>query len=130
MFARSAMFWYNERTSHLPGDLTMRIREPLEKNRDEILRVAERHGATNVRIFGSVARGQDDSESDLDVLVDLEKGRSPMDHAALVIDLEDLLGCRVDVATERGLKERIRERKSAGIRCRCESERYPMGRPE
>lgn len=88
----------------------MNIRELLEKNRDEILQIAKKHGATNVRIFGSVARGQDTSESDLDVLVDFEKGRSLMDHSALVIELQDLLGCKVDVATERGLKERIRER--------------------
>ncbi|MHB0999542.1 MAG: nucleotidyltransferase family protein [Armatimonadota bacterium] len=87
----------------------MNIRELLENNRDEILRIAKKHGATNVRIFGSVARGQETLESDLDVLVDFEKGRSLMDHSALVIELQDLLGCRVDVATERGLKERIRD---------------------
>jgi len=78
--------------------------------REEILRIASRHGALNVRIFGSVARGEAGPESDVDFLVTLEKGRSLLDHAALLLDLEQALGCKVDVVTERGLKERIRER--------------------
>lgn len=86
----------------------MNIRELVIENRDEILRISMKHGASNIRIFGSVARNQETNKSDLDILVDLEKGRSLMDHAALIIELQDLLGCKVDVATERGLKERIR----------------------
>ncbi|OGP57495.1 MAG: nucleotidyltransferase [Deltaproteobacteria bacterium RBG_13_61_14] len=78
--------------------------------REEILRIASRHGASNLRIFGSVVRGDADPESDVDFLVNLEPGRSLLDHAALLLDLEKLLGCKVDVVTERGLKERIRDR--------------------
>lgn len=87
----------------------MGIDELLREKRDEILRIAARHGASNVRVFGSVARGEARSESDVDLLVELERGRSLLDHAALVIDLEGLLGRRVDVATERGLRPRVRE---------------------
>ncbi len=88
----------------------MGIRKLLKERRDEILRVADRYGARNVRIFGSVARGEDQPDSDVDVLVDLEEGRSLLDHAGLLLDLQKLLGCKVDVATERGLKPRVRER--------------------
>lgn len=88
----------------------MSIRERLDHKRADVLRTAARHGARNVRMFGSVARGEAGPGSDLDLLVELEEGRSLLDHAALVIDLEILLGCRVDVATERGLRPRIRDR--------------------
>lgn len=81
----------------------------LKDKRDEILQIAAKHGASNVRIFGSVARGEATRDSDIDLLVELERGRSLLDHAALVIELEDLLGTRVDVATERGLKAGVRE---------------------
>jgi predicted nucleotidyltransferase len=76
----------------------------------EILEAARRHGARNVRIFGSVARGDDDEKSDFDFLVEMEPGRSLLDHAALLLDLEELLGCKVDVLSEKGIKARIRER--------------------
>ena len=69
----------------------------LLSRRDEILRVAAGHGARNVRVFGSVARGEAGSESDVDFLVDLEPGRSLMDLSRLTLDLEDLLGRKVDV---------------------------------
>lgn len=88
----------------------MDITKLLADKRDDILRIAKKHGASNVRIFGSVARGENDSDSDVDILVDLEQGRSLLDHAALYLELEELLQCKVDVATEKGLKERIRER--------------------
>jgi len=84
--------------------------ELLQTKREDILRTANRHGAFNVRIFGSVARGEADSESDIDLLVDMEPGRSLFDLSGLLIDLEDMLGCHVDVVTERGLRDRIRER--------------------
>ena len=71
---------------------------------------AGRHGATNLRIFGSVARGEAGPESDLDLLVDLEPGRSLLDHIALIQDLEEALGCRVDVVTVTALKERYKKR--------------------
>ncbi len=79
-------------------------------HREEIERIAARHGARNVRVFGSVARGDADGESDIDLLVELEPGRSLLDHAALWLELEALLGCKVDVATERGLRDKIRPR--------------------
>ena len=82
----------------------------LARLRAEILSTAARHGATNVRVFGSVARGDADAASDVDFLVDFEPGRSLLDLAGLLIDLEDLLGHPVDVVTEPGLKARIRQR--------------------
>ncbi len=82
----------------------------LESKRDEVLRVAARHGASNVRIFGSLARGDGTPESDVDVLVDLQKGRSLFDLGALLEDLKRLLGRDVDVVTEKGLRSRIRDR--------------------
>jgi uncharacterized protein len=88
----------------------MTLQDMRATRRDEILRVARRHGATRVRVFGSVARGQADSDSDVDFLVDMEPGRSLFDIAALLLELRDLLGCEVDVVTERGLRPRIRDR--------------------
>jgi len=87
----------------------MRI-EQIAKERDEITRIAERHGATNIRVFGSVSRGDADNNSDIDFLVDLERGRSLLDLGGLLMDLQKLLGRRVDVVTEKGLRPRIRER--------------------
>jgi hypothetical protein len=88
----------------------MAIDELLAARKDEILRICARHGARNVRIFGSVARGTADEQSDLDVLVDLDPGRSLFDLGGLLMDLQELLGCRVDVVTEKGLRQRIRQR--------------------
>ena len=90
--------------------MDMSIRERLNANRAEVLRAAARHGARNVRLIGSVARGDAGPDSDLDLLVELDKGRSLLDHAALMIELEALLGCKVDVATEQGLRPRVRDR--------------------
>ncbi|HLC21443.1 MAG TPA: nucleotidyltransferase family protein [Candidatus Methylomirabilis sp.] len=88
----------------------MGIDEVLKVKREEILRIAAQHGARNVRIFGSVARGEAKLDSDVDVLVDLAPGRSLLDLGGLLMDLRDLLGCNVDVVTEKGLRERIRDR--------------------
>ena len=82
----------------------------LQQKRDEILEVAHRHGAINIRVFGSVARGDDDETSDIDFLVDLEPGRSLFDLGGLLTDLSSLLDRPVDVVTSRGLRDRIRER--------------------
>ena len=88
----------------------MGIKEVLKKKRKEILRVASRHGASNVRIFGSVARGESDEKSDLDLLVTMEAGRSLLDHAALWLELQELLGRQVDVVSDKGLRPRMRDR--------------------
>lgn len=88
----------------------MGVDELLKEKREQILKIAAKHGARNVRVFGSVARGEADEKSDIDFLVELEPGRSLLDHAALLVELEELLGHRVDVVTERGLRPRVRER--------------------
>lgn len=80
------------------------------RQRDEILRVAAARGARNVRIFGSVARGEADDASDIDFLVDMEPGRSLLDLGGLLMDLRALLHREVDVVTEDSLRERIRPR--------------------
>ncbi len=89
--------------------MATRLRGLLDKRRTEILETARRHGARNVRVFGSVARGDDDERSDLDLLVEMEPGRSLLDHAALLLELEELLGCKVDILSEKGIKARMRE---------------------
>lgn len=88
----------------------MTVRELLTIQRDEILRLAAKHGAFNVRIFGSVARGEARPDSDVDFLVEMESHRSLLDQVGLIQDLEDLLGRKVDVATETGLREHFRAR--------------------
>jgi predicted nucleotidyltransferase len=90
--------------------MLMPLNELLQEKREDILRIAAKRGAYNVRVFGSVARGEADSKSDIDILVDMEPGRSLFDLGGLLMDLQDLLGHNVDVVTERGLRERIRER--------------------
>lgn len=87
----------------------MEIYEILRSKRADILRLAEKHGAHHVRLFGSVARGDARSESDIDLLVDLEPGRSLLDLGGLLMDLRALLDHDVDVITEAGLKPRIKE---------------------
>ncbi len=82
--------------------------ELLRGRRSEILEIAGRHGASNVRIYGSVARGVAGPESDIDMLVDMEDGSSLLDLAALHLELEDLLGFPVEIATD--VKPRLRER--------------------
>jgi uncharacterized protein len=81
----------------------------LSTKREDILRTAKEYGASNVRVFGSVARGEADAESDIDLLVDMEPGRTLFDLGGLLMDLQDLLGRDVDVVTEKSLNERIRE---------------------
>lgn len=88
----------------------MTTEQLVKSKREEILRVAAQHGAYNVRVFGSVARGEAGEASDIDLLVDLEPGRSGLDQAGLILDLEDLLGRRVDVVTEAGLYWLLRRR--------------------
>ena len=85
-------------------------RSELIAKRDEILRIAARRGVRRIRVFGSTARGDAEPGSDVDFLVEFEPGRSLLDHGGLVMDLQELLGCRVDVVSEGGLRERFRER--------------------
>jgi len=80
----------------------------LKSCRRRILRVAAKHGARNVRVFGSVARGRSRGGSDIDLLVEMDQTRSLLDRVALIQELEDLLGCKVDVVTERALHWYIR----------------------
>jgi uncharacterized protein len=88
----------------------MTLDELLKTHREEILAIAARHGARRVRIFGSTVRNEAGPQSDIDILVDLEPGRSLLDLGGLVMDLQELLGCRVDVVTEQGLHWYIRDR--------------------
>lgn len=88
----------------------MGIREIIGDKRDAILAIAARHGASNVRVFGSVAEGRADDASDVDFLVDLEPGRSLLDLGGLLMDLQDLLGRKVDLVTEPALHWYIREK--------------------
>lgn len=82
----------------------------LRERRDEIIEVARARGASHVRVFGSVARGDATEASDVDFLVDLEPGRNLMDLGGLLMDLQDLLQRNVDVVTERGLRPRVAQR--------------------
>jgi hypothetical protein len=86
----------------------MELENLLKTRRELILATARKYGAYDVRIFGSVARGDARPDSDLDFLVKLEAGRSLLDLARLLRDLQALLGCNVDVVTEAGLRPRIR----------------------
>jgi predicted nucleotidyltransferase len=88
----------------------MKIEDLLQQKREEIFRISARHGARNIRLFGSVVRGESGPDSDIDFLVDLEKGRSLLDLGGLLMDLQQLIGRRVDVVTEKGLHWYIRDR--------------------
>ncbi len=88
----------------------MELDNILRSRREDILKIAAKHGACNVRIFGSVARGEAGENSDIDLLVELEPGRSLLDLAKLVVELEDLLNRKVDVVTEQGLYWLLRRR--------------------
>ena len=88
----------------------MSMEQLLRQYRADILRLAAKHGAHNVRVFGSVVRGEDTPASDVDFLVTMEPERSLFDMGGLLADLEDLLGRRVDVVTEDGLHSYIRDR--------------------
>jgi uncharacterized protein len=81
----------------------------LRNKRNDIIKVAANHGARNLRVFGSVARGETTSASDLDLLINLDPGRTLLDLIAVKQDLEDLLGCAVDVVTEDAVSPHIRD---------------------
>ena len=86
----------------------MSKRELLRQYRSHILALAAEHGANNVRVTGSVARGEETASSDVDFLVEMQPGRSLLSRASLLVALEDLLGCKVDVVNERGARPRVR----------------------
>ena len=88
----------------------MEIGELLEEKRGEILRICAKHGARNIRVFGSTVRGEANLDSDLDLLVEFEPQRSLLDQAALVFELEKLLGRKVDVVSEQGIYWLLRRR--------------------
>jgi uncharacterized protein len=85
------------------------VAELVAEKRSDILRIARSHGATNIRVFGSIARGTAGPESDLDLLINLEPDRDLFDLIAIQQDLEDLLGRKVDVLTEGGISRYIRD---------------------
>ena len=87
----------------------MSIRQLLRTKRKQILEIASRHGARKVRVFGSVVRGTAGRGSDIDFLVEMDEGRSLLDHSALILELERLLKRPVDVASERGLRPSLRK---------------------
>lgn len=87
----------------------MSIHQLLRSKRNQIIEIAARHGARRVRVFGSVARGEARRGSDVDFLVDMEEGRSLLDHSTLILELECLLKRPVDVVSERGLRRPIRK---------------------
>ena len=88
----------------------MGIDELIGARRAQVLQLAAKHGARNVRIFGSAARGEADATSDLDFLIELEPGRNVLDMGGLLMDLQSLLGRPVDVISEKGLRPGIRAR--------------------
>ena len=81
----------------------------LKAKREAIIHLASQYGASNVLIFGSVAHGVEREDSDIDLLVDFEPGRSLLDHAGLMLALEEMLGRHVDIGTTRGLLPTYRE---------------------
>lgn len=89
---------------------TLEIEQILQEKRDRILELAAKHGACNVRVFGSVVRGEANAESDVDFLIDLGGKLSPWFPVGLIHDLEELLGHKVDVVTEKSLHSFIRDR--------------------
>ena len=88
----------------------MKISKLIQNKREDIIRLSGKHGAKNIRIFGSVARGEERLDSDIDILVELDKDRSLLDLSGLSLDLQQLLGCKVDVLTEKSLHWYIRDR--------------------
>src|SRR5919109_2387015 len=87
----------------------MMLEQLLHEKRDDIKRIAARHGAYNIRVFGSVARGEAGPESDIDLLIDVGPTTSSWFPAGLILDLKDLLGRPVDVITEKALKPELRD---------------------
>jgi len=88
----------------------MTLRQLIQEKREDILSIAARHGARNVRLFGSIARGEDGPDSDVDFLVDVGPTTSSWFPAGLILDLERALGRRVEIVTDKGLNPHLRDR--------------------
>ncbi|WP_107667638.1 nucleotidyltransferase family protein [Cyanothece sp. BG0011] len=89
----------------------MKLKDSLKEKREKILSLAEKHGAFNIRISGSVARGEETENSDIDFLIDYDLSKtSPWFPGGLLMDLEELLGCKVDIVTEKSLNPSIKEK--------------------
>lgn len=86
----------------------MNLKQTLEEKREKIIGIAAKYGASNIRIFDSIARGEANQNSDIDFLMDIESGKSLLNRIALIQELEDLLECKVDVAKSENLHELIR----------------------
>lgn len=84
--------------------------DDLRKEREQIKKVAQKHGASNIRVFGSISRGEESPESDIDFLVDFEADRSLFDLVRLKLELEELLGHEVDLVTEKAMHRLIASR--------------------
>lgn len=95
----------------------MSLNELLQEKREDILRIAAKRGAYNVRVFGPVARGEADAKSDIDLWIDLEPGRSLFDLGGLLMDFQELLGHKADVLTEQGLRAGHRPDEAPGEGC-------------
>jgi hypothetical protein len=87
----------------------MTVGDTIREKRDAIVRIAAKHGASQIRLIGSVARGEDRPDSDVDLLVTWSEGTSLLDQAALMLELERLLGRKVDIASDGWVKPSIRE---------------------
>jgi len=87
----------------------MNLNELLRLKKEEVQQIARQHGVRNLRVFGSVARGEAGEGSDLDLLVEMEPGRTLLDLVAIKQDLEELLGCKVNVVTEAAVSPYLRE---------------------
>jgi hypothetical protein len=87
----------------------MTVGDTIREKRDAIVRIAAKHGASQIRLIGSVARGEDRPDSDVDLLVTWSEGTSLLDQAALMLELEKLLGRKVDIASDSWVKPSIRE---------------------
>ena len=92
-----------------PQEQVVTLEQLLRERRDDIKRIAARHGASNIRVFGSVARGEAGPDSDIDILIDVGPTTSSWFPAGLILDLEDLLGRRVEVITEKALNPELRD---------------------
>jgi uncharacterized protein len=90
--------------------MTQKLMDRLREKREDIMRIAESNGARNLKVFGSVARGEEGPESDIDLLVEMEPERNLLDMGRLLMDLQDFLGCKVDIVGPEGLHWYIRKK--------------------